>query len=86
MTTGTRVITLETVLRSYYAEYGQLSNEELKLELKNKRSRAYEFSRLFKRYMAAQRTAVKFGYVGVGCITFAEDRLTVFARRSGITV
>ena len=32
-------------------------------------------------YFRAQRSALKFGYVGVGCITFAEARLTELNRR-----
>lgn len=37
--------------------------------------------RCIRRYFAALRAAEKFGFVGVGCITFAENRLIEFQRR-----
>lgn len=38
-------------------------------------------SRCLKRYFDAKRIAPTFGLVGVGCITFAQNRLIEFQRR-----
>lgn len=38
-------------------------------------------SRLFQFYTEQLKVAEKFGYVGVGCITFAENRMREFQRR-----
>lgn len=37
--------------------------------------------RLYNRYFNAKHAAKGFGYVGVGCITFAEARLVQFQER-----
>ena len=37
--------------------------------------------RCFRLYFRSQETAEKFGFIGVGCITFAEARLAEFQRR-----
>lgn len=39
-------------------------------------------SRCFKLYLRSQKNAEKFGFIGVGCITFAEARLVEFQRRA----
>lgn len=39
-------------------------------------------ARCFRLYFRAQRAAENFGFVGVGCITFAENRLIEFQRRA----
>lgn len=39
-------------------------------------------SRLTRRYFAARDAAAKFGWIGVGEITFAEHRMRVFQRRA----
>ena len=38
-------------------------------------------ARCFRLYFRSQKAAEKFGFVGVGCITFAENRLVEFQRR-----
>ena len=37
--------------------------------------------RCFRLYFRSQKAAEKFGFIGVGCITFAEARLAEFQRR-----
>lgn len=39
------------------------------------------FRYLFRVYARSQKSAPKFGYIGVGTITFAEARVTEFQRR-----
>lgn len=39
-------------------------------------------ARCFRLYLRAQKAAEKFGFVGVGCVTFAENRLIEFQRRA----
>ena len=38
--------------------------------------------RCFRLYFRSQKAAEKFGFIGVGCITFAEARMTEFQRRA----
>ena len=38
-------------------------------------------SRCLRRYFRAHMVAEKFGFIGVGCVTFAEARLAEFQRR-----
>ena len=38
--------------------------------------------RCFRLYFRSQKAAKKFGFIGVGCITFAEARMTEFQRRA----
>lgn len=44
-------------------------------------TRANLISRAFKLYNRSHEASTKFGYVGVGCITFAEHRVNNFCRR-----
>lgn len=39
---------------------------------------------LTKRYFTAMESAKSFGYIGVGCITFAENRLMEYQRRLAV--
>ena len=38
--------------------------------------------RCFRLYFRSQKAAEKFGFIGVGCITFAEARMVEFQRRA----
>lgn len=42
-------------------------------------------SRAITRYFNAEQASKKFGFIGVGCITFAEGRLAKFCQKIGLT-
>lgn len=61
-----------------------MTTDEVKAKFADKSSDIYRYGRLFRRYHRAYKAAENFGYVGVGCITFAEERLAIFRRRTGL--
>lgn len=57
---------------------------QIETEMADKSSRAYFVSRLMRRYTDAEEESKKFGFIGVGCISFAQARLVEFQRRLGV--
>lgn len=53
----------------------------IELEMQDRSSKMFYISRLIKCYFNAKESAKRFGYVGVGQITFAEARLKRFQER-----
>ena len=55
--------------------------DAVKAELENRNSMLYAMSRILRRYDRAYKAAGNFGWIGVGCITFAEARMVQFQER-----
>lgn len=58
--------------------------DDIKAAMADRSSEAFYVSRLFKRYNDAHEASKKFGFIGVGCISFAQTRLQEFQRRLGV--
>lgn len=59
------------------------NNEKLKVDAQTKGTKINTICRFLKIYNRAEDTAEKFGFIGVGCITFAQLRLQTAQRRLG---
>lgn len=55
--------------------------DEVKAGMEDRSSNIFLLSRITKRFLDAQRVADKFGYIGVGAISFAEARMRQFQVR-----
>jgi hypothetical protein len=66
-----------------YATFDDLCKAISTNDLKKGEPFTVFLSKCLKRYFAAQEASKAFGFVGVGCITFAEARLVEFQRRAG---
>jgi hypothetical protein len=63
-----------------------MSTDQIKAAAHDRGSRLYTVMRLHKRYENAYTASAKYGYIGVGCITFAANRVGRFCQRTGIRV
>jgi len=54
---------------------------QIEKDMTDRSSTLFMLSRLFNRYSTAKEESRKFGYIGVGSISFAENRLIKFQER-----
>lgn len=76
--------THKALIKAIYNAINGISLDEVKRQRDTKRSRLNMLFRAHERYLAAHDAAEKFGFIGVGCITFAEVRLAKFCCKVGI--
>ena len=72
------------VMTEYMDAIDGMSIEQVESLAKDKSSNVYRFVRLLRRYTRAYKAAANYGFIGVGCITFAEARLDIFRKRTGL--
>lgn len=75
---------LADLLTAYQATPDSVA--KLRDETKRRGSRANLIWRGFQRAKAAETTARKYGYIGVGVISFRDARVATFCRRVNLTV
>lgn len=59
------------------------SSEQILAERERRGSEVRFISKLVNTYHRAERNAAKFGFIGVGAISFAQSRMIEFQRRVG---
>lgn len=62
-------------------ELNSLGLSNIKPAMSDKSSKLYFLNRLYRVYMGAHDRSRNFGYIGVGCISFAQNRVAEFNRR-----
>jgi hypothetical protein len=68
---------LENILKSL----GEFSIEEIRRDCDKSGTRVNILKRLMIKYNQSLKSAESFGFVGVGCITYAESRTATLKRR-----
>lgn len=71
------------ILRASLPLLGGLTVEQIAEEKTTSGTGINLMVRMLARYRDAHEASKKLGYVGVGCITFAEERAEQFAQRVG---
>lgn len=79
-------MTHDQICKHLFSAIKDKTPEQIKAEMLIKGSRCHIVSRLLKRYHASEAAAKRFGYIGVGCISFAEARTALFVKRANITL
>ncbi len=77
---------LDHLLREVDKVAAAKTPEEIRAGMKNRGSRIFLISRAVQRYLQAQAAGRKFGFIGVGCIAFANTRLEKYCRLVGLTI
>lgn len=72
----------ETLIAALHARMSFLEAQGLPAEVTKQDPGLRYLSRCFRRYFAAEHAAPKYGWIGVGAISFAEHRLEKFERRA----
>lgn len=75
---------IKDVIRLVSAETRGMTTAQVHAEMARRDSRVYTLSRMVRRYYAAIDAAPRFGLIGVGAITFAQNRLRAFIKRADI--
>jgi len=75
---------IKDVIRLVSAETRGMTADQVRAEMARRGSRLFVLSRMYHRYNAAFDAAPRFGLIGVGAITFAQNRLRAFIKRADI--
>lgn len=75
---------LQKVMLAFVDQSGR-TPKELREEMQKSGSRGNLIYRAWKRYFDAKTASKKFGFIGVGCLTFADARLAKFCKRVNLT-
>jgi len=79
-----KLTSCEDVVRCFVDETRGMTADQARAEMARRDSRIFTLSRMARRYHAALHAAPRFGLIGVGAITFAQNRLRVFIKRADI--
>ena len=80
------VVSHDDLRRAMLATIKDMEAEEIREEVAKSGTRCNLVHRALRRYAAAERASLKFGLIGVGCLTFADARLAKFCKRVNLTV
>jgi hypothetical protein len=84
MTPSDEPASIHDVYAAINREARAMGQEQAAVEAARRGSRLNHLVRAVARYYRAKDASKKYGFIGVGCITFAEHRLAVFRRRTGL--
>ena len=79
-----KLASCKDVVRCLAGELRGMTADQVRAEMARRDSRVYVLSRMVRRYYAALDAAPRFGLIGVGAITFAQNRLRAFIKRADI--
>lgn len=75
------ISTYRDLCAAIFDALGDKTPDQVRQECDASGSRLNLLSRALNRYHAAEDASKKFGFIGVGCISFAEARLEKFSRK-----
>lgn len=79
-----KLASCKDVVRCLAGELRGMTADQVRAEMARRGSRLFVLSRMYHRYNAAFDAAPRFGLIGVGAITFAQNRLRTFINRADI--